>query len=102
MASRRAVTGVALVVAFYVLATVVARTLGYQVGGDTPVRCRCGHVFTSIWIPGVSLKALRLGWQRLQWCPVGGHWSLVTPQRAEDLTVDELLSAAAHHDLHIP
>jgi hypothetical protein len=102
MSSRRAIRGAALVVAGYVLATIIARALGYQVGGDTPVRCRQGHVFTSIWVPGVSLKAVRLGWQRLQWCPVGGHWSLVTPQRAADLSVEDLLSAAAHHDLRLP
>ena len=48
-------------------------------GGNVTVRCRQGHLFTTIWIPGASLKALRLGWWRFQRCPVGGHWSVVTP-----------------------
>jgi hypothetical protein len=26
------------------------------------VRCRRGHLFTAIWIPGISFKAVRLGW----------------------------------------
>lgn len=102
MPPRRALRVIAAVVVLYAVGTVVARSLGYSVGGDTPVRCRKGHVFTTIWIPGVSLKALRLGWQRLQWCPVGGHWSLVTPQRVTDLSTEERESAAAHHDLHVP
>jgi hypothetical protein len=102
MRLRRARRAIAVVVAVYAVGTVIARLLGYTVGGDTPVRCRQGHVFTTIWIPGVSLKALRLGWQRLQWCPVGGHWSLVTPQRAADLSTEDRDSAAAHHDLHVP
>jgi hypothetical protein len=96
---RRAL--VAVVVA-YLVGTVVARLQGYKVGGNTPVRCGAGHVFTTIWIPGVSLKSIRLGWKRLQWCPVGGHWSWVTPQRMEDLTPDERLSAEGWRDVRIP
>jgi len=84
------------------LATVVARQRGYKVGGNAIVRCRRGHLFTTIWIPGVSLKSVRLGWYRFQRCPVGGHWSLVRPVREADLSEDERRSAAEHRDLRIP
>ncbi len=71
-------------------------------GGNVPVRCRDGHVFTTIWIPGASLKALRLSFWRVQHCPVGGHWSLVRPVSPARLTDAERQSAAEHHDLRIP
>ncbi len=79
-----------------------ARSRGYAVGPATPVRCREGHVFTTVWIPGVSFKALRLGWWRLQRCPVGPHWSLVRPVRRSDLSARERRSAAEVRDTRIP
>jgi hypothetical protein len=78
------------------------RRLGYSVGGKTIVRCRRGHLSTTIWIPGGSLKAIRLGWGRYQRCPVGSHWSLVTPVRASDLTEEERAAACAVLDTRIP
>jgi len=80
----------------------VARRRGSLLAVDTVVRCRSGHLFTTWWIPGVSIKAIRLGWWRFQRCPVGPHWSLVTPVWAPDLTGAERESAALHHDAHIP
>lgn len=80
----------------------MARRLGYKLGGNVVVRCRRGHLFTTIWIPGASLKAVRLGWARAQRCPVGKHWTLVTPVKDSDLTEDERRIAAAHHDVRIP
>ena len=47
---------------------------------------REGHLFTTIWIPGVKLKELDLVVARIQRCPVGQHWSLVVPVREADLT----------------
>jgi len=102
VASRRRVAIVTAVIAAYALGTVLARRRGYNMGGAVPVRCRDGHVFTTLWIPGVSVKSIRLGWRRLQWCPVGGHWSMVTPLRDADLTEEERASAAAHHDRRVP
>jgi hypothetical protein len=93
---------VGIVVAFYLVATLVARRLGYKVGGNTVVRCRRGHLFTTIWVPGASVKSLRLGWSRLQRCPVGRHWALVTPVREADLTDEERRFAHDHHDLRVP
>lgn len=92
---------VGLVVVTLVVGTVVARRMGYEVGGNTTVRCRDGHLFTTIWVPGVSFKAVRLGWWRFQRCPVGDHWTLVVPVRSSDLTDEERAEAALHHDVNI-
>lgn len=82
--------------------TVWARRRGYGVGGDTVVRCRQGHLFTTWWIPGASIKALRLGWWRYQYCPIEPHWSVVAPVRVADLSDTEASFARAHHDVRIP
>ncbi|HXQ63092.1 MAG TPA: hypothetical protein VN796_12220 [Acidimicrobiales bacterium] len=91
-----------LVLVSVVALTVALRRRGYSVGGETVVRCRGGHLFTTIWIPGGSLKSIRLGWMRFQHCPVGDHWTLVSPVRDEDLTDEERRSAADHHDVRVP
>lgn len=75
---------------------------GYPIGGRLIVRCRSGHLFTTLWIPGVSLKALRLGWLRFQRCPVGHHWSLITPVRGAELTEAEKRAARARRDILLP
>ena len=84
---------------------VVARRLdfsGYRLGDDVVVRCRDGHLFTTIWIPWVSFKAIRLGWVRLQHCPVGDHWTFVSPVRDSDLTDEKRRIAAQYHDRRVP
>jgi hypothetical protein len=73
-----------------------------RIGGNVIVRCRTGHLFTTIWIPAGSLKAFRLGWWRFQRCPVGHHWSLVTPVRESELTDEERQFAHAHKDIRLP
>jgi hypothetical protein len=86
-----------------VLAEPIAlRARGLPLGGNVIVRCRRGHLFTTLWIPGVSIKALRLGWLRFQRCPVGHHWSVVTPVRPSELAGDELRLARATHDIRLP
>jgi hypothetical protein len=90
------------VAVLYVARTVAARRRGYPVGGTVVVRCRKGHLFTTIWVPGVSLKAVRLGGARFQHCPVGDHWSLVRPVRDADLTDEDRAIAARHRDVRIP
>jgi hypothetical protein len=92
----------AIAIVVLLVGTVVARRRGYKVGGHTIVRCRQGHLFTTIWIPGVSVKAIRLGWFRLQRCPVGHHWSLVAPVRESDLTPMERVLAEESRDARIP
>lgn len=96
---RRATAAFAALMA---VGTVVGRRMGYGFGGNTLVRCRQGHLFTTIWIPGASVKALRLGWWRFQRCPVGKHWSIVTPVRAADLSDAQLRLARVHHDVRVP
>ncbi|MBS2962144.1 hypothetical protein KGA66_03735 [Actinocrinis puniceicyclus] len=92
----------AFVVSALVVGTVVARIAGYKIGGETIVRCRDGHYFTTIWIPGASLKAVRLGMARWQRCPVGKHWTLVSPVRDADLTDADRHFAEQHHDVRVP
>ena len=75
---------------------------GYGVGGNVVVRCQQGHLFTTIWIPGASLKSLRLGWWRFQRCPVGSHWSLVTPVKGSELTEEDKRLARTTEDIRIP
>ncbi|HEY7621750.1 MAG TPA: hypothetical protein VH834_18365 [Solirubrobacteraceae bacterium] len=99
--SRKHVVLIA-VIAFYVVGTIVARRRGYPMGGNVVVRCRDGHLFTTIWVPGASLKSVRLGWWRLQCCPVGNHWSLVTPVKESELSETERRFAREHQDVRVP
>jgi hypothetical protein len=99
---RRKITLVVAIVLLCAEAAVVVRRRGFIFGASTIVRCRNGHLFTTYWIPGGSLKALRLGWWRFQRCPVGKHWSLVTPVKASQLTDDERQLASLRRDVRIP
>jgi hypothetical protein len=92
----------AVIVLLYAIGTILARRRGYPMGGDVVVRCRKGHLFTTIWVPGVSFKSLRLGWWRFQYCPVGRHWSLVVPVKEGELDEAERVLAHEQHDRHIP
>ncbi|HTO26728.1 MAG TPA: hypothetical protein VMJ49_12540 [Gaiellaceae bacterium] len=92
----------AFAAAVYAVGTVVARSLGYRIGPNTVVRCRRGHLFTTIWIPGVSVKSVRLGWWRIQRCPVGPHWSIVVPVRDASLSKKDLRRAHDTLDARIP
>ena len=100
--SRRVVRTVLVVAGVITGGTLIARRLGYNLGTNTLVRCRQGHVFTTIWIPGVKLKEIDLVIARIQRCPIGNHWSLVVPVRAADLSEEDREFAQAHHDIKIP
>ncbi len=105
MTSAKGKRGLAIlagVIAAYVAGTVIATRQGYSFGKNTLVRCHRGHLFTTVWIPGASVTALRLGFWRLQWCPVGRHVDLVRPVKGADLTQAERSFALAHHDAPIP
>ena len=93
---------VAGIIGGYIAGTAVAIRQGYRFGRDVTVRCRRGHLFTTVWIPGASVKALRLGYWRVQWCPVGRHVDLVRLVKEADLTEAERSLAAAHHDVPVP
>lgn len=102
---------VALVIAFaavfvYVIARMGAaagQRRGYSgMGGDTIVRCSRGHLFTTTWIMGSSVKAVRLGYKRYQRCPLCEKWRIVVPVRDDDLTDEDRRVAAEHHDTKLP
>jgi hypothetical protein len=80
----------------------VGRRRGYALGGRVVVRCSRGHLFETLWVPGASLKAVRLGWWRLQWCPVGRHVTLVRPVRETELTEQQRRAAHEARDVAIP
>jgi hypothetical protein len=100
--SRRAIKPVLIAVGVIAGATLIGRRLGYNLGPNTVVRCRKGHLFTTIWIPGVNLKEVDLIVARIQRCPVGKYWSLVVPVKEKDLTEEERQSAREDHDIPIP
>jgi len=96
---------VALVVALIIgLATRSMRSRHIKTPGtsDVVVRCASGHLFTTMWVPGASFKSVRLGNKRYQHCPVGKHWSMVTPIPVDQLSDAERIEAARVHDIHIP
>ena len=66
------------------------------------VRCRQGHLFTTVWVPLASLKAIRLGPWRIQRCPVGKHFSVVRGVDESTLTPAEIEEARANRDSRIP
>ena len=68
---------------------------------DQIVRCKSGHLFTTIWVPFASLKAVRLGNRRYQFCPIGRHWSVVEKVDASTLSDDER-RGATRHDIRLP
>lgn len=74
----------------------------HRLGGNVVVRCTQGHLFTTLWIPGVSIKSMRLGFWRLEHCPVGHHWTVVTPARRAELSAEQRRIARQHHDFPIP
>ncbi len=92
----------ALLLGLFVLEPLSMWLRGYPLGGRLVVRCRQGHLFTTLWIPGVSLKALRFGWLRVQRCPVGHHWSVITPVRESELSRRDRRVAESNRDVPIP
>ncbi len=83
-------------------AVLLRQRQGKLFGTDIVVRCHSGHLFSTIWIPGASIKAIRLGLWRIQRCPVGAHWTVVTPMTLTQLTNDERLAALAEQDVRLP
>jgi hypothetical protein len=91
-----------MVAASILVEAIALRRRGYPLAGNVLVRCERGHLFTTIWVPGASLKSLRLGWWRFQRCPVGEHWSFVTPVNRSELTAEKGRLARERKDLCIP
>jgi hypothetical protein len=94
--------GLAIALVAAAVEVIGLRRRGWGAGGSVVVRCRKGHLFTTIWIPAASLKSMRLGWWRVQRCPVGRHFSIVTPVVKTSLTAEELRAARGRRDIRIP
>jgi hypothetical protein len=90
-----------LLLAVAIVAVPIASQWHGRAGYERIVRCRAGHLYTSTVVPGVSLKSVRLWNARLQWCPVGRHWSLVRPVDESSLTAAERDAARSVHDAHV-
>jgi len=91
-----------IIAAAFLLEPLAMWLRGYPLGGNLVVRCRDGHLFRTLWIPGVSLKALRFAWWRFQRCPVGHHWSVVKPVMESELSQRQRRTADRHRDIRIP
>jgi hypothetical protein len=96
------VVGIAVLVVVGVLVVVQnlrMRRRGYAIPGETVVRCARGHLFTTTWIEGGSLKAVRLGaTTRYQYCPVCRRFAVIHPVKEADVTDDMRAEAAAAHE----
>jgi hypothetical protein len=86
---------VVVIIAVVMVINLIAKSRGYSIPGKTAVRCSKGHLFTTNWFEGASLKVIRLSPRaRFQHCPVGDHWSIVHPVKDEDLTDEDRLTLA--------
>jgi hypothetical protein len=100
--ARRLRRRLGLVAGAFIVETIPLLRNGYGIGGNVVVRCSKGHRFTTIWLPGASVKSIRLGPRRFQYCPVGHHWSLVRLVRESDLSARQLRAARDKRDVRIP
>ena len=100
--ARRRRKRLAILAGAFVVEAIPLLRNGYGIGGNVIVRCGKGHLFTTIWLPGASVKSLRLGARRFQYCPVGHHWSLVRLVRKSDLSARQLRAAGERRDIRIP
>jgi len=75
---------------------------GKSRGQDVVVRCGAGHLYTTIWIPTLSLKAVRWVNKRYQRCPVGKHWAWTERVAKAELTPEVVAEAGKFHDIRIP
>lgn len=98
--SRRRVIGASLGAA--VVESALTWLRSGRLAGNLVVRCRQGHLFTTLWIPAASVKSLRFGWWRFQYCPIGRHWTVVAPVRESELTDKQRRAAREQRDIRIP
>lgn len=78
---------------------VIAHKRGYKDTGNAYARCRRGHLFETVWVPGrTRFRMVHLGWTRIQRCPVGGHLTLVGKVEASTLTSEQKKAARDVHD----
>jgi hypothetical protein len=91
-----------LIVAGLLVEPIALWLRGYPIGGRVIVRCRQGHLFTTLWVPSVSVKSIRLLWWRVQRCPVGEHWTVVKPVRDGEISESERRAARHIFDIPVP
>jgi hypothetical protein len=60
-----------IAVAVILLEVIAIKLRGGRMGRNVVVRCQKSHLFTTIWIPGASLKSVRLGWLSANTCMRG-------------------------------
>jgi hypothetical protein len=68
----------------------------------TIVRCSQGALFSTVWAPLISFKAIRLGSVRVQRCPVHHKWQRVSRVDPSTLTSDQVKAAEQIHDTNVP
>ena len=68
----------------------------------TIVRCSRGALYSTIWNPWGSLKAIRLGPVRIQRCPVHHRWEKTRRVDPGALTPRQLEQARSTIDTRIP
>jgi hypothetical protein len=97
------VVGAGIVIVVAVTGSRAGHSRGYSgMGGETVVRCSKGHLFMTVWIPGSSLKAVRLGYKRYQRCPVCEKWRMVVPVADSELSEEDRRVAAEHRTGRLP
>jgi len=82
----------------FVLGALIARRKGFTKHGEVVVRCRQGHLFTTVWTSRLSKRRLDLGFARIQRCPEGNHLTIVTPVDDATLTKEEKKQAKQLRD----
>ncbi|GAA6525385.1 hypothetical protein [Intrasporangium sp. DVR] len=65
-------------------------------------RCARGGLFETLWVPGASLRAIRLGRYRIMRCPVHDRVEVVHVVDPATLTPQERAAAASHPAGRIP
>ena len=86
----------------FIVPIVYVSNKGKTRGHDVIVRCSVGHLYTTIWIPAMSLKAVRWVNKRYQRCPVGKHWAWTERVNKSDLNPEIAAEAGKFRDLRIP
>lgn len=68
----------------------------------TLVDSECGHLYATIWIPMLSVKAERAGGRRFQRCPICKRRAWVNPADTATLTPEQKAAAERIRDSRIP
>ena len=66
------------------------------------VECSGGAYYSTIWVPSVSFKAIRLGSTRVQRCPIHHKWEKTWLVAPDTLEPEVLAKARATRDSRIP